>query len=587
VTAWLGALTALLLAVLLVAEPPQGAAQKKRQKRPNIVVVMTDDQDFESVRVMRQVRTLLAHRGVTFKNSFANTPLCCPSRATFLTGQHARHHRVLTNLGPFGGYDRLDHSRTLPVWLRRAGYHTGHVGRYLNGYGEESPDSVIPPGWDEWYAALEDPDCCLGGTLNMYGYTLNENGRLVTYGQINTANPANYQTDVYSRKAVDFIRRSAPERTPFFLSVATLAPHDENEAGVIAHDPRPAPRHAGAFLDEPLPRPPSFNEADVSDKPEEIQALKPLGRKEIAEIEARYRDRLASLLAVDEMVEDIVAALRERGELDDTVIVFTSDNGFFHGQHRIQAGKLRLYEESIRVPLIIRGPGVPENKRRRQIVSNIDLAPTILDYANANADRRLDGRSLVPLMRDKLLEPGRGLLAEARDESAETRAFISGYAAVRTGRYIYGEHSTGERELYDLLVDPFELQNRHGHQAYGSVEARLNVLLERLERCAGKSCAVRPALKMRLRYQRARRPGGGRCLASGVRAKVVGADRGFSLSARFFVNGRKAGVDRSRPLRRKVGRKRLPRRRFRLRSIVSLLEGRDVTLTRRLPPRCG
>ena len=409
---------ALAAAVCLLGAAPGVPQDGKDPRRPNVVVVMTDDQTVESLRVMPRVDSMLRDEGVEFTNNFASNPLCCPSRATYLTGQYPHNHGVLRNVAPNGGYAALDGSSTLPVWLQRAGYATVHIGKYLNGYGREDP-AEVPPGWDEWRGSV-DPT-----TYSMYGYTLNENGALTTYGDPDVEDPAAYQTDVYARKAVDVIERRAPDERPFFLSVAPLAPHGESDLG--ADDPpdgepgpRAAPRHEGAFAAEPLPQPPSFNEADLSDKPAEIQALPPIGPNAAATIATRYRNRLETLLAVDDMVGAIVTALRRAGELDETVIVFTSDNGFLHGEHRIRQGKQHLYEESIRVPLIIRAPDLPEGATRTQPVANVDLAATILDYAEADGERAPDGRSLRRLARDRRLEPGRAILIEnwcgAREE---------------------------------------------------------------------------------------------------------------------------------------------------------------------------
>ncbi len=223
---------------------------------PNIVVIMTDDQTVESLRVMANVQPAPDRARHDFANSFATFSLCCPSRATFLTGQYAHNHGVMGNAPPHGGYAKLDHSNTLPVWLQDAGYYTAHIGKYLNGYGSTNP-TEIPSGWSEWHGSV-DPS-----TYRFYGYTLNENGTLRTYERA-------YQTDVYAQKAVNVIGQRAPQAQPFFLWVAFLAPHSggPREPGdPPLATPVPAPRHRNDFAGEPLPRPPGFNEANVSDKP--------------------------------------------------------------------------------------------------------------------------------------------------------------------------------------------------------------------------------------------------------------------------------------------------------------------------------
>jgi N-acetylglucosamine-6-sulfatase len=446
--------------------------------RPNIVVIMTDDQTVESLRVMGQVQRRLVGEGTTFANSFASYPLCCPSRATFLTGQYPHNHGVLFNSPPTGGYQRLDSANTLPVWLQRAGYHTAHIGKYLNGYGVSDPREV-PPGWSEWYATV-DPS-----TYNYYGYTVNENGRLVRYGR----RPADYQTDVHARRAVELIGRRAPGRQPFFVSLAVLAPHTDrpdhlDDNGAL---PDPALRHQGAFADEPLPPAPSFNEADVSDKPAFIRQLPPLDRRAVTRVQASYRARLASLLAVDDAVGAVIAALQRAGELDDTVVILTSDNGYFHGEHRIPSSKYLVYEEAIRVPLVVRGPGVARGATATARVANIDLAPTIVALAGVTPGRRMDGRSLLPLLADPSGSLDRDLLIETFPGPTGGR-FPPSYAAIRTDRFLYAEHATGELELYDLVRDPWQLRSRHADPALAPVRARLAERLAALRSCAGASC---------------------------------------------------------------------------------------------------
>ncbi|MGH2804986.1 MAG: sulfatase family protein, partial [Thermoleophilaceae bacterium] len=375
-----------LLALLLAAcSASPGPSQP--QSRPNVVVMLTDDQTLESMRVMSGVRSRLAGEGTTFTRAFVSNPLCCPSRATLYTGQYTHNHGVIGNRPPEGGYGRLDKREWLPVWLQRAGYHTVHIGKFMNRYGQDSPDTEVPPGWDEWYTSV-DPS-----TYRFSGYRLNENGVVSWYDR--------YSTDEYSDRAVGAVERLALEAQPFFLSVAWLAPHSggprdqDDPQGLVT--PRPAERHRDLFAGEPLPRTPAFNERDVSDKPSFIRRRPRLSRQRVAAIEENYQQELESLLAVDEGVVRIVDALARAGELERTLIVFTSDNGFFHGEHRVPYGKVMVYEPSIRVPLILRGPGVPSGGRRRQLVTNADLAPTIMDAAGAApAGRVPDGRSLFP-----------------------------------------------------------------------------------------------------------------------------------------------------------------------------------------------
>lgn len=455
-----------------VAAADRLLGEAPRLDRPHVVVIQTDDQDVGSLRVMPNVRELLTERGTTFSNYFATYPLCCPSRSTLLTGEYSHNHGVVSNTGPRGGFDALDHERTLPVWLSAAGYRTAHVGKYMNGYAKEA-SRTIPPGWDEWYTAV--------GGGHMYDYRMVEKGptdsapRRVEYG----SDTEDYQTDVFADRAVDFVERSADGPEPFFMLVDTLAPHQENIGFRGARNPRPAPRHLGRFRGEPLPRPSSFDERDVSDKPSFVRGQSRLDRKTIDAMARLHRSRLESLLAVDDAVGRIVDALGAAGALEETVIVFTSDNGYLLGEHRFRQGKRKLYEESVRAPLVIRGPGFPAGVAHRGLAGNIDLAPTILELAGARAaGRSVDGRSLVQAAQSGTGR-GRSILLENGPGQAR---------GVRTERWSYIEHAGGERELYDMRADPFQLQSLDGSRRHRGVERDLARELARLRDCAGAAC---------------------------------------------------------------------------------------------------
>jgi N-acetylglucosamine-6-sulfatase len=468
------------IAVPAVLAGPAVAQTDDADPRPNVIVVMTDDQDARSMWAMPKTRRLLGRQGTAFTNSHATFPLCCPSRATFLTGQYAHNHGVLSNTLPAGSFLRLDGTNTLPVWLSDAGYVTAHVGRYLNGYGvplgrDLSPAEAaleIPPGWDRWFAPG-----FRGRAWRMYRYVLNQNGRLVRYRR----GERNYLTDVYARHATRLIRRLAGGERPLFLSVAPLAPHGEPHLA-RGPNPRPAPRHARELPRLKLPRPPSFNEADVSDKPPRVQALSRFGREQRREMLRRHRGRIRSLLAVDDAVEAMVGALRRAGELRNTLFVFTSDQGFLLGQHRIAVDKLWPYEEATRVPLLVRGPGVPRGVRRGQVVANIDLAPTILDATGAEPGLEMDGISLLPLARNPRAARDRSILLESLAPERPD------FAGVRAPGWSYIEHEDGSEELYDLDADPFQLESRHADPAQATLKARLAARIEKLRDCAGRDC---------------------------------------------------------------------------------------------------
>ncbi|MGH6948123.1 MAG: sulfatase family protein [Kiloniellales bacterium] len=457
-----------------------GAALAKPAK-PNIVLIMTDDEDVASHAFMPKTKALLAERGTTFESFFATYPLCCPARASILRGQYAHNTQIVGNEQPYGGYEKLHalglEKSTLATWLQEAGYHTAMVGKYINRY---VPDlHGVPPGWQDWY---------VGGNSHVsYNYALNENGRIVRYGD----SPEDYLNDVLTGKAVTVIRQAAAAGQPLFLYVLPYTPHSPSAA---------APRHEGLFDRAVMPRSPAFDEADVSDKPAFIRNLPPLDAERIALLESEYRRRLASLQAIDDMVESLVAALEETGQLDNSYIVYSSDNGFHLGEHRLPAGKDMPYEEDIRVPAILRGPGVPEGARIDALVLNIDLAPTFAEIAGIEPPAFVDGRSFLPLLADPLRPWRQSFLIErrqlerqyigpAKDQglSAAEIERAARFDGLRTRDRLYVEYGTGERELYDLAADPYQLANL-AKEAEPALLAALSERLSALADCAGALC---------------------------------------------------------------------------------------------------
>jgi N-acetylglucosamine-6-sulfatase len=445
-----------------------------KQKRPNVIVVETDDQN-NDMSPLPIVLDKIGRLGTTFRNSYASFPLCCPSRATFLTGQYAHNHHVISTDLP-NGYNGLNHANTLPVWLRKSGYRTAMVGKYLNGYGlnDGIPEPVadtkeIPPGWTEWYALTS------GSDQRRYQYKLNENGKLQYYG----TGARNYVTDVLSTKAVDFLRRRAPHPKPFFLWFNPTAPH--GESGVpfnSTRDPQPAPRYLGAYGEGGAPRTPNFDEANVTDKPEFVRDQPRLNQNDIDDIDRRWRGRQESLLSVNEAVRRIITRLKKAHDLRRTYIFFTSDNGLQLGSHRLFF-KSYLYEESTRVPLIIRGPRFPAGVVRDQLVANIDLAPTIVDITKARPRLTMDGISLIPLAANPATAAGRDILFESNDLNS---------FGIRDGNWQFNEYQNGDEELYDLIADPFELVSKHDDPAQALTKVALKSRLAQLKSCAGASC---------------------------------------------------------------------------------------------------
>ncbi len=458
----------------LLAKPPNVAIADPAA--PNIVVIMTDDQNAGTVnpKTMPQTARLLKRGGTDFTDSVVTTPQCCPSRAAFFTGQYGHNNGVLSNSDGYPGLN--DAGSVLPVWLKEAGYTTAHIGRWLKDYAkadeiDEAADP--PPGWDEW-AGMQG--------VKYFDYGISYDGEIAHYGH----KPSDYATTVFTREAVGVVREHAPEIAPLFLSVAHVAPHKERGSkpgGYCDGSISPAPRDRGRFADEPLPDKESIGERDVSDKPAFIQNGPQLDDKRAKTLRA-YRCGLASLKEVDRSVARIYEAFKEAGEADNTVFIFTSDNGRFNGEHNLPGGKSFPYEESIAVPLLIRLPAALQGSSSppavHNLVANIDLAPTILDLARARPCveddcRLLDGRSLLPLMTGRgggAWPTDRGVLIELREppEQGELRLPCA-YLGVRTSFDFY-VHYTEVRnqdtgvcepaevvEYYDLINDPEELHN--------------------------------------------------------------------------------------------------------------------------------
>jgi N-acetylglucosamine-6-sulfatase len=558
------------LLVLLAAASPAAA-------RPNVVVLMTDDQTSASLRYMQQTRALLGARGTTFEHAIASFPLCCPSRATQLTGQYAHNHGVLHNSGAFGGHGRLDHANTLPVWLQAAGYRTMHVGRYLNGY--DYADG-IPPGWSDWHASPHS------SAFNYNSWKVNENGSLVSHPD--PAHPGEYLTDFHARRASELIEQAAPGERPFYMELWFVAPHrgrprDPDDPTTLG-TPSPAPRHRNSFAASPMPRPPNFDEANMLDKPQVVADRPRLAPERIAGIEENWRQELESLQAVDEAIARVVATLERTGELANTLIFLTSDNGYMHGEHRAQGEKVLLYEESIRVPLVMRGPGVPQRWRDPRPVANIDLAPTIIDATGATPMRVPDGLSLLDMVEDKDVWWGRDLLIENGNGANN----VPSYRGLRTNRFLFAQHlTTGERELYDLEADPYQLRSLDGHPRYETIERDLARRLRLLKTCAGRGCQKRPALRLGLRSRgRPVRPGG--CPRGDLRVRIGGRDGKRVVGADFRVGRRLVGrVAAPGPISQRLRHPRVRRgRRYLLRVRAELHDGRLFTLDRRLRA-CG
>lgn len=438
--------------------------------KPNIVMVLTDDQTYESLAKMPYTNG--RSDWVRFDQTFVNNPLCCPSRATILTGQYAHHTGVQSNKE---GWELRD-SQTIATWLKGAGYRTAMFGKYFNDYpwdgntkysipaNGQKPANYVPPGWDDWAAFYHSP--------GYWNYTLNDNGSLRPAQNYNSTD-GRYSTYVLGDKARNFIKS---QQQPFFLQLSLYAPH-LNSA--------PANDHKDDFSGTPVEHGGNHNEADVSDKPEWIRNLPTFSNSESAELDESRRQMWRTLLAVDEVVKQVFDTLEQQGELDNTMVMFVSDHGYVWGEHRLKH-KRCVYDECARVPLLIRAPNQP-GRTISKLVSNVDLAPTIADFAGVEPGIPVDGQSLLPLMRGETAGWRNELLLEWRNPNkTEPDVRPPSFWAIRTERYKYAElPETDETELYDLQTDPFELQNESGNPAFAAIKTDLAARLERLKTSPG------------------------------------------------------------------------------------------------------
>jgi N-acetylglucosamine-6-sulfatase len=541
------------------------AAASELPKRPSFVVIQTDDQTLDQLyatftppggaplTVMPNTLALLGERGITFNRYYVSYPLCCPSRVSLLTGRYAHNHNDRGNVPPNGGFTgfatRAAYSHNLPVWLQNAGYRTIHIGKFLNGYGDEPYDNglTVPPGWNAWHTVLNADT-----SHYYYGYTLNDNGVLDgpfgdsgswetrEYGTVDDFGcpfaplnglPCFYETDIFNRIATEELL-GTPEAKPFYLQLDYTAPHGDfrRPAG-----PEPAPRHYNTLAGAPYPHGSSqgFNEGNVNDKPRFIREAPYLSPTDNHTYRVYYQKALESLRSIDDGVKQVVDTLGAMHRLRNTYIIFTSDNGFFYGEHRLTGGKFLAYEPSTHLPLLIRGPGIKPGGQTGEIAANIDIAPTILELAQAEADKSIDGRSLVPYMLDPSLRTRRPILFESFVEtndveengggpaaapvgiaagatgggpgvnahrpgaSASIVAPPKDYEGIRLGPYKYIEWPDGEKELYDITKDPYELNNKARDANLFPIRAFLHNELERLETCIGRVCQE-PAAKLPL-----------------------------------------------------------------------------------------
>ena len=433
---------------------------------PNFLVFMTDDQTLEQMRFLPNVQNLIGEQGTTFLNMVVNDSDCCPSRATFLTGQESHNHGVLWNLPPTGGYSSFrNQETTLPVALQSVGYQTIFVGKYLNRFGERVPeDRQTPPGWDDFHGLIWPTES------SYYGSAFLDNG------DVNKTDKKSYYSQEITSRVIDSLKESKDKDRPFFAWVAFVAPHalggvtldeyenDENSILRLVNEqtyPIPEEKYRGSLDGIDLPVDDSFNELAVDDKAV-VNQRKPLSAVQIAEIRNFYQAGAESLKSVDDSVREILDFLSSESLSENTYVLFTSDNGLFFGEHRFATGKYLPFRPSRSVPLLIAGPGIPKGRTSKSMVSNVDLAPTIADLAEAQLLRKPDGVSLVPELKSgNSMFMNRSIYVEGH--APEDRMILP-FDGVVTSDYLYYEFSNGESEFYDLdptsdNFDFYELNN--------------------------------------------------------------------------------------------------------------------------------
>jgi N-acetylglucosamine-6-sulfatase len=450
----LGAIPAAVSEADAAAGAPAGEAARADDP-PNVVVILTDDQRTDSLERMPTVQSELVDRGLEFSNAGVPTSLCCPSRATILTGLFAHSTRVFNNFGPEGGWPRFEseglEDRTIAKELAQSGYRTGLIGKYLNGFSEEAAADYRPPGWDSFVTFTSD--------MGYFDYTLNDG---TTYG----SEPEDYSTDVLAGYADQFIR-STPSEQPLFLYFAPWAPHRPFT---------PAPRHTG-YWEERLGSSdaPWFDE-NLSDKPAWLQGRTARKQRGIDADLAGIQD---SLMAVDDAVGRLLAALEETGRLDNTLVIYLSDNGVAVGEHHLRVWKNLPYRFTTDVPLVVRwDKAVKAGTVATRLALNVDVAPTIA--AAAGVPLETEGLDLL----GETHRTGYPLEASGwvKGDSPPRRPAYCGY---RTHRFMFARYADGTEELYDYRKDPYELRNRAGSDRYAD-------RLRSLRRNARETCRPVP-----------------------------------------------------------------------------------------------
>jgi arylsulfatase A-like enzyme len=483
------AVSALTLAACATSgRPERPAPQKLRMgERPNIVFVLSDDLSRNLVRYMPEVQKM-EKDGTSLSNYFVTNSLCCPSRATTFTGNLPHNTGIFSNGGSDGGWSafhaRGEEKSTFATSLQKAGYRTGLFGKYLNKYPARGKISAktgartspVPPGWSQWAVATN--------AYASYKYWLNVNGRPEWRG----TRPQDHVSNQVSTRGTQFIKDSVRMKQPFMLELAPFAPH---------LPATPEPQDAKKYNGLKAPRGPSFNEADMSDKPAWLKNHRPLTQKWIRQIDQQFRNRVRSVQAVSRMIGQVRSLLKSEGIAKNTYVVFASDNGLHLGEHRLRQGKLTTFDIDIHVPLVAVGPKIKAGRTKKALADNTDLCPTFTDIGRSKKLPSTDGQSLMPLLtgssgwkkRSAVLIEHHGPDLDKNDP--DVPLIGSGnppsYEAIRTRHAEYAEYNDGEREYYDLKKDPYELDNTWG-KVKQAERQRLAAMVRNLKHCKGTDC---------------------------------------------------------------------------------------------------
>lgn len=450
-----------------------GAKQRTGQRTPklrkNVLLILTDDQEPQSIFKMPKTVSRMIDGGTRFKFGQVTTPQCGPSRCSLFTGKYVHNHGCKDNTTKGGTWDqfRRHEADCLPVWLETSGVTTAFFGKYMNGYGANGRTAkteltrYVPPGWNRWIGWQ--------GEYNQFGdyYKVNDDGKIKTFDRRKL-----HDTDYLSQKAEKFIRNRQGTPAPWFCMVSLNAPHSPSFN---------ARRHDGMFSQAEMPRPPSFNELNVSDKPAWIRARDRLDGLGVREAQKKWRQRLRALQSVDGLVAKLHRALSETGQLSNTYIVFASDNGYMLWRHRVYS-KGAPYRESMGVPFLVRGPGVQAGRVDTSLVANIDLAPTIAEWTGSRIPK-VDGHSFAPLFTDASYTHRKQLLVEFYSSHP--------YSGVRTtDNHLYVEYENGDKEYYELSHDPYEINSEHEKPKNREEIANLKAKLDALKSCAEDTCRI-------------------------------------------------------------------------------------------------